>query len=121
MRKFLVVAIPIVTLAFFVLLMLSGNILKKPLGKDDNIPEAIDLIIKDIQSEDWESASEETENLSNAWKKVVRRIQFSSERDEINLFDTSIAHLRGAIMAKDKTNSIIALTEAYEHWEGLGK
>ena len=121
MRKFLVITIPIVTLAFFILIMLSSSILKKPLGKDNNIPESIQLIIKDVESENWESASDKTENLSNSWKHIVKRIQFSSERDEINSFDTSIAHLRGAIMAKDKSASFIALNEADEHWNGLGK
>ena len=121
MRKFLIVTIPIVSIVIFVLIMLSGSVLKKPLGKDDNIPESIQLIIQDVELENWEGASKKTDDLSNAWEKVVKRIQFSSERDEMNSFDTSIAHLRGAIMAKDKSGSFIALNEAYEHWEGLGK
>jgi len=121
MRKFLVISIPIVTLICFVLIMLSGSILKKPLGKDDNIPESIQLIIKDVESENWKDANDKTENLSKVWTKVVKRIQFSSERDEINSFDASIARLRGAIMAKDKSASFIELNEAYEHWDGLGK
>ena len=121
MRKFLVVTIPIVALVSFILIMLSGSFLKKPLGKDDNISEAIQLIIQDVESENWGDASNKTENLSDAWNKVVKRIQFSSERDEINSFDASLARLRGAIMAEDKSASYIELSEAYEHWEGLGK
>ena len=84
MRKFLVITIPIVTLILFVLIMFSGNILKRPLGKDDNIPESIQLIIQDIESENWKDADNKTYTLSNTWKKVVKRIQFISERDEIN-------------------------------------
>lgn len=121
MRKFLVISIPIVSLILFVLIMLSSNVLKRPLGKEEGIPESIQLITQDIKSENWESATEKAENLSNIWDKVVKRIQFSSERDEINSFDTSIAHLKGAIMAKDKSASFIALNEAYEHWDGLGR
>lgn len=121
MRKFLVISIPIFALSFFVLIMLSGSILKKPLGKDDNIPESIQLIIQDVESENWEGANVKTENLTNTWEKIVKRVQFSSERDEINSFDTSIAQLRGAIMAKDKSGSFMALNEAYEHWDGLGR
>jgi len=120
MRKFLVVTIPIVTLAFFVLIMLSSSILKRSIGKDDNIPEAIQLIIQDIESENWEDANNKTDKLSNTWKKVVKRIQFSSERDEINLFSTNIARLHGAIMAKDKSSSFAELNEAYDHWDELG-
>ncbi|WP_315080453.1 DUF4363 family protein [uncultured Clostridium sp.] len=121
MRKFLVITIPIASLILFVVIMLSGNILKKPLGKNDNIPESIQLIIQDVESDNWEGASDKTENLSKTWKKIVKRIQFSSERDEINSFEASIARLDGAIMAKDKSASLMQLKEAYEHWDGLGK
>ena len=121
MRKFLVITIPIITLVFFICIMLSGSFFKKPLGKDDNIPESIQLILQDVESENWEGARDKTDNLSNAWKKIVKRIQFSSERDEINAFDASTARLRGAITAKDKSAAFIELSEAYEHWDGLGK
>jgi uncharacterized protein YfkK (UPF0435 family) len=120
-RKFLVISIPIVTLAAFVLIMLSGGFLKKPLGATDNIPESIQLITQDVKSENWESANEKAENLSNIWNKVVKRIQFSSERDEINSLDSSLARLRGAIIAEDKSASLMELNEAYEHCEGLCK
>lgn len=121
MRKFMVIAIPIVTLVFFILIMLSDNFLKKPLGKNDNIPQAIEGIIEDINDERWEEASKKTEELNNIWKRVVRRVQFSSERDEINSFSMNIARLRGAIMAKDKANALAELSEAHEHWKELGK
>ena len=121
MRKFLVLTIPIVTLAFFICIMLSGSFLKKSLGKDDNIPESIQLILQDVESENWESASDKTDDLLNSWEKIVKRIQFSSERDEINSFDASTARLRGAIAAKDKSAAFMELNEAYEHWDGLGK
>ena len=121
MRKFLVISMPVVSLAIFVLIMLSGNFLNKWFGKNDNIPESIQLITQDIELENWESANERTESLSNSWKGIVKRVQFSSERDEINSFDASIARLSGAIMAKDKSATFMELNEAYEHWEGLGK
>lgn len=121
MRKFLVISIPIVALICFVIIMLSGSILKKSLGNDDNIPNSIQLITQDIESGDWNGAKIKTENLSATWKKVVKRIQFSSERDEINSFDTAIARLKGAITAQDKAASFMELNEAYEHFDGLGK
>lgn len=121
MRKFLIVTIPIVALACFVLIMLSGGILKNSLVNGDSIPNSIKLITSDIEVGDWSSANEKAENLSNVWGKVVKRIQFSSERDEINSFNTSLARIRGAIAAQDKTASLIELNEAYEHWDGVGK
>lgn len=48
------------------------------------------------------------------------RVQFSSERGEINELTTSIARLKGAIMAKDKPGALMELYEAYSHWNDLG-
>lgn len=121
MRKFLVVTIPVVTIIFFVLIMISGDFLKKPLGKDDNVPLSIDNIIEDIKEEKWDQAGKKAEQLQQAWRKIVARVQFSSERDEINYFSMSMARLNGAIIAKDKPGALMELKEAYEHWEELGK
>lgn len=121
MRRFLVIAIPIVALVFFVMVMLSGNILKQPLVGDDNIPQSIETIIQDVNHENWEAANQNTDNLNRVWDKVVTRVQFSSERDEINAFSINIARLRGAIQAKDKSIVLTELSEAYEHWKELGK
>lgn len=121
MRKFLVASIPIVTLLFFVLIMLSGNYLKRPFGNDDNVPMAIQIVMEDVNSGRWQEAYENTEKLSNAWEKVIKRVQFSSERDEINALSTSIARVKGAISAQDKSSALIELNTAYEHYNGLGK
>jgi uncharacterized protein YoxC len=121
MRKFFVIAIPIVSLAFFIIIMLSGDYLKKPLGVNDNIPELIQVLTKDVNDERWDEVNNNTDKLSKAWNKVVKRVQFSSERDEINGFTMSVARLRGAIMARDKGSSLSELYEAYEHWIELGR
>ena len=121
MRKFMVIAIPILTLALFILIMLSGNFLKNSLGRKDGIPDQIQIIEEHIKDEKWEEVSRETQVLEEIWKKVVVRVQFSSERDEINAFAMSLARLRGAILAEDKSSALIELKEAYEHWKDLGK
>lgn len=121
MRNFLVKTIPIATIAFFIFIMLSGNLLKRPLGENDNIPKSIQLIMQNIECEKWEEAYKQTEELSKTWHKIVQRVQFSSERDEINGFSMNVARLRGAIMAKNKPSAFIELSEAYEHWEELAK
>ncbi len=121
MRRFLVIALPIATIVIFILIMLSGNSLKKPLGKNDNIPESINLIITDVESDKWEDANDKTVQLEKTWKKIVTRVQFSSERDEINAFSMNIARLRGIILARDKAGCLAELYEAYEHWDELGK
>lgn len=120
LRKFLVLTIPIVTLVLFVLVMFSGDFLKYPLGQDDNIPEAIATVMQDVNNENWDRARQSTDHLEKAWDKVVKRIQFSLERDEINAFSTSLARLQGALQAQDKSAMLIELNEAYEHWRDLG-
>ncbi|OFI01552.1 hypothetical protein CLOACE_20690 [Clostridium acetireducens DSM 10703] len=121
MRKFLTTIIPIITLGFFILIMLSGNYLKRPLGKYDNVPNSIEVIIKDVNSENWKEANKNTDELNKIWKRIVSRVQFSSERDEINALSVNIARLKAAIMAKDKNSALLELAEAYEHWDSLGR
>lgn len=121
MKKFCIRAIPIAALAIFILIMMSDNFLKKPIGKDDDVPGSIQLILKDVNNEKWDEASKNTEQLAKAWKRVVKRVQFSAEKDEINMLDMNIARLRGAILTKDKSNAALELGEAYEHWDNIGK
>ena len=121
MRKFFVITIPILTIALFILIMLSDKVLKNSFSYDDNIPLSIESIIIEIENDNWAEARDKTDLLSRAWDKVVKRVQFSAEKDEINEFYKNIARLRGAISAKDKSNALIELNEAYEHWNNLGK
>jgi len=120
LRKLMVITIPIITLILFTLVMLSGEFLKQPIGKDDDIPQAIEELKKTIQQEEWSQVSKKTDELEKMWKKIAVRVQFSSERDEINYFSMNIARLRGAIMAENKPEALIEISEAYEHWDELG-
>lgn len=121
MRKLMVVSIPIFTLAIFVILMLSGDFLKKQYGENKNIPEIINDISDDIINERWDVVDVKTGELELAWKKVVRIVQFSSERDEINFFDTAIVRLKAATKVKDRSNALMEVSEALEHWKDLGR
>ncbi|KHD36262.1 hypothetical protein NL50_10870 [Clostridium acetobutylicum] len=121
MRRFFVYFIPTALLFLFIFIMLSGNLLKNPIGKETSIPKSIGIIVSDINSNKWVKAYKETEKLSNTWQKIVNRVQFSSERDEINAFSVNLSRLRGAILSKDKSASFMELNEAYEHWDELGK
>jgi len=117
----MVAAIPVATLIVFILVMISGNFLKKPLGGDDDVPGSIEKTIRSVIDENWDEAGTMADQLQRAWDKVVARVQFSSERDEINALSMNLARLRGAIIAKDKSGALMELKEAYEHWEELGK
>ncbi|MEW9094289.1 MAG: DUF4363 family protein [Clostridiaceae bacterium] len=121
MGKFFEKAIPIGILIVFIVIMLSGSYLKKPLGKDDNLPLIIEATIDQVNHENWKQVDENINLLDDAWKKIVKRIQYSSERDEINSLGASLARLRGAVMAQDKSSALMELNEAYEHWRNLGR
>lgn len=70
---------------------------------------------------DWEEVKNKIHELDNTWKKALFKIQFSSNRDEINDINSSFSRLRGAVTAKDKTNALIELNEASNHWERIGE
>ena len=121
MRKFIVIAIPIATLVLFVCIMMSGSFLKRPFGKNDDVERTIEKMIEDVNNEAWDEAVVEVDELDSAWRKIIKRIQFSEERDEINYLTSNIARLRGAVSAKDKSDALMELNDAYCHWKELGK
>jgi len=121
MRSFLVKAIPIFTIVLFISIMLSGHFLKRSIGNEPGIPDSIQSLINEVTAGNWSEAGKKTTELSNLWDKVVSRVQFSSERDEINAFGVNLARLKGAIEAQDKAGSLQELSEAYEHWLELGR
>lgn len=121
MRKFLVIAIPIATIVLFVCIMLSGSFLKKSFTTNDDVAGTLDIIKENINKEAWDEADVEVDELDNAWRKVIKRIQFNEERDEINFLTSNIARLKGAVSAKDKSGALMELDDAYNHWEELGK
>ncbi len=121
MRTFLVKAIPVITIVLFISVMLSGYFLKRSIGNEPGVPDSINAVINEVIAGNWPEASKKTLALSNLWDKIVSRVQFSSERDEINAFGVNLARLKGAIEAQDKSGSLQELSEAYEHWLELGR
>lgn len=121
MRKFMVVAIPTVTIILFILIMHSSKTLKKPFGNDDDVLGTLDNMIDDVNGELWEEADDNLIKLNKAWEKVMFRVQFSSGNDEIYKLDTSIARLQGAVEGEDKASALMELYEIYKHWDELGK
>jgi hypothetical protein len=114
-------AIPIATIAIFILIMTSGGYLKRPLGDEDSFSKMIEDITTDVNDGAWDRADSNAKNLVNTWNRIVIRIQFSTEQEEIDDISTSLARLHGAVAAEDKTNALIELKEAYNHWINIGK
>jgi hypothetical protein len=119
MKKFISYSIPIVTLTIFVLLMLGGNYLKKPLNSSENIIAFVEISIEHAKVEKWDMLKQDIASIDSAWKKIVPRIQFSVERDEIYNISLNLARLRGSISAEDKSSTLIELNEIIENWDEL--
>ncbi len=119
MKKFISYAIPIVTLAVFVLLMLGGNYLKKPHNPSEDVVAFVEQSIEHAKAEKWEMLKEDLVNIDTAWEKIIPRIQFSVERDEIYNISLNVARLRGSIDSEDKSNTLIELNEIIENWNEL--
>jgi uncharacterized protein DUF4363 len=121
MNKTLSFIIPIVTLAFFLLIMLSGSYLKQPRNPSEDIIGYINLTIEDIKSNNWDNAIDNIEKIEKAWNKIVPRIQFSVELNEIRNININIARLKGAAVVRDKTSALMELNAALENWNELSK
>lgn len=121
MKKFLLYLTLTLTLLVFILVMNTGQYLKAPMGKEDNVPRYMKNVRIDIENSEWDSAKKNIKELDSAWHKVIPRIQFSVERTEINQLSVSLARLKGAINTENKAASLIELEEASKHWEQIDK
>lgn len=121
MKKFITYFIPIVTLTIFVLIMLSGNYFEKPRNPSEDVIAFVELSIKHAKVEKWDTLSQDVVSIDYAWKKIIPRIQYSVETDEIQNINLNIARLRGSIASEDKASALIELNEIVENWDELTK
>lgn len=119
MKKFIHYLIPIVTLALFLVVMLSGNYLKKPRNPSEDVMGFVNSAITDVTSETWDRASRDIDALDKAWKKILPRIQFSVERDELYNISLNVSRLKASVIAQDKSNALTELYEVIENWNEL--
>jgi len=119
MKKFISYSIPIITLTVFVLIMLSGSYLKKPRNSSEDVIAFTQISILHAKAEKWDMLKDDVTSISTAWNKIIPRIQFSVQRDEIYNISLNIAGLRGSIASQDKANTIIGLYEIIENWNEL--
>ncbi len=119
MKKIISYLIPIVTITAFILLMLGGNYLKTPLNPSEDVVAFVELSMEHAKVEKWNMLHQDVVSIDTAWKKIIPRIQFSVERDEIYNISLNIASLRGSIASKDKPSTLIELNEIIENWNEL--
>ncbi|MBU3160578.1 DUF4363 family protein [Clostridium frigoris] len=121
MKKFITYSIPIVTLTIFILIMLGGNYFKKPHNPSEDVISFVNLSIEHAKVENWDKLKQDVANIDFAWKKIIPRIQYSVERDEMYNISLNLASLRGSIASKDKASTLIELNEMVENWDELTK
>jgi hypothetical protein len=119
MKKLISFTIPIIALIAFVLLMLGGNYLKKPHNPSEDVIAFVELSIEHAKAEKWDMLHEDIVSIDTAWKKIIPRIQFSVERDEIYNINLNISRLKGSADSEDKSSALIELNEIIENWAEL--
>ncbi|MFD1020985.1 DUF4363 family protein [Thalassobacillus hwangdonensis] len=121
MKKIILYLVPILTIILFILVMNSGYVLKKPLGNDDRLLEAITQIESDVKEEEWDHAKEHITYSEKAWTKIVRRIQFSLEKEYVIEITGILSRIKGGIEVKDDKGIIQEIYYFYELWDKLAK
>lgn len=119
MKKAVLYLVPIIFVVLSVFLMTGGRYLKAPLGQSDDVVMYIHVLREDIVCEKWDKALDDAEGLESAWKTVMPRIQFSSERNEIERISINISRIKGSIMARDIGGVLAELSEADRHFNEL--
>ncbi len=121
MKRSARVIIPILFIAIFIAIMTTGALLKRPFGQEDDVIHLIEQMESNVLNSEWDQASTHLHEAKKAWTKVVHRIQFSAERDEINTLHKALDRTEGFIKAKDAGGAMAELAEARHIWEELGK
>ncbi|MEQ6378567.1 DUF4363 family protein [Bacillaceae bacterium S4-13-58] len=121
MKKFMLYAIPWSFILIFIAIMLSGSFLKQPISEEDRLLEAMKSLETSINHLDWEKAEEEVDYIQTAWDKIVFRVQFSVERENMMQVDETISRIKGGVKAQDKNIIMEEIYYFYTLWDHLGK
>lgn len=121
MRQFWMYTIPLLVLAGFMLMMNSGDILKKPMTTQDDFPYYLQEVEQAIEREDWDAAHSHSANLSTAWEKVSPRIQFSVDKDEMKAIEVGLSRLQAFLQSQDRSQALATAAEIREHWGHLNE
>lgn len=113
--------IPALTLVIFIIIMNAGTVCRDFFGLNGEVAKHFTLLQLSINNQQWSTAQLYLDDLENEWKKLLARLQFSVERDEINTFQHSLARMKGFIEAQDNSGCLGELRELEETWSDLGK
>ncbi len=111
--------IPALVLILFILIMNSGELLKKPFNNEDDVNRTLRKVEENIINEQWQQADKNLDNLQHAWAIVEKRVQFVTEKDALEKMNANLSRLQGTIISQDRTSAIIELSELKLIWEKL--
>ena len=118
-NKTLLYAIVGIILVFFILLMLSGTILKKPFSQDDDFNYHLNQIRLAITNDKWEKADNSLKDIEIAWGKVRPRVFFSADQDDIRLIDERIAMLKANVEVREKGLALETVAILQVSWDSI--
>lgn len=119
--KFMYKVIPVAILSVSIVMMLSGQWLKHSIGKEDDVIKGMTMLEQAVKEEDWDAAANHVEVIDSAWRQVVKRIQFSVERERIREVDAAIVRLKAAVSVQDEKKVIEEVEFFYMIWDTLGE
>ncbi|MBD2844930.1 DUF4363 family protein [Paenibacillus sp. IB182496] len=120
-RSLLLWIVPIAIVLIMVLTMVGGNVLKQPLGQEDRLEARMRQLEQEVQHKQWKEAGKSADYAERAWHKIVNRVQFSVERENILEISGTLARVRGGVVAKDDQAILEELYFFYDLWKNLGR
>lgn len=121
MKGFGFIFIPVFLIGIFILSMTTGILLKKPFLGHDDVLHHVHVLKEDVRNEQWDKAEDHLIKAKKAWKTVSKRIQFSSEREEMRLISRIFVRIHGFIEAREKGSILAEIAEIEYLWDELGR
>ncbi|MDN8588902.1 hypothetical protein B2I21_04185 [Chryseobacterium mucoviscidosis] len=119
-RFWLLYVLPICMILLFCAILASGTFLKKPWGTNDRLLESVQTLEKQVQAKNWTEAKTQVDYALQAWDRIVNRIQFSVERENIYNILGALARMKGGVVAKDEKMILAEIYYFYVLWDNLG-
>lgn len=113
--------LPILAIMAFAVILNGGHLFKQPKGGEDDVSHYLTLVREDLQNGDWSQAAQNAEKLTNAWLKVLPRVQYSVDRDDVTNLSRVLHRLEGSLADEDRSGAMADLREAEFLWEDLGR
>lgn len=99
-------ALIVLIFGVFVITMVGGQVLKKPLTGGDDVITCLSRTEIYINNQNWQKAKISVRILEKSWGKVKPRLYLGAEKDDIKRFDTALATLKASINVQDRNSAL---------------